>query len=274
MENLLADNFSGLVQFRLSSITGFFVLRGGGILRALESTSRGHLVARLPARIFALMHQRSNLEVSVFVLSEAMVSVYCSAFAFSSDSERRIERQELQGVLKDLADKEKTGFLRLVGPDGLVYLIIDEGTILTERFAERFGNVICGPAQVNALLDHVHENGSKLQVRAESSDTIAKKTEAVNDDLGRIRQLTLKKVSGLLFRSADGVKLSDDVLKDWELDPKAQFDVELETADGRMFQYKGRAGSSRLGNKVEVNGNMLKDMGVTEGDFVNVRPIL
>ena len=39
LENLLADRFAGLVQLRLSSITGYFILRDGNILRALESTS-------------------------------------------------------------------------------------------------------------------------------------------------------------------------------------------------------------------------------------------
>lgn len=274
LENLLADRFAGLVQLRLSSITGYFVLRDGSILRALESTSRGQLLARLPARIYGLMHQRSTVEVSVYVLPESMVSVYCSSFAFGTTMpDRRIERKELKRVLSDLEDKRQTGFLRVVGPDGFVFLVLDEGNIITERFASRYGDVVCGQAQVSSVLDHVHENGSRIFVRAESTDEIAKKTEAVNEDLGRIRQLTLKKASAL-FRSAEEVKLSEEVFREWGIDPKSQFEVELETADGRMHKYKCRSGSSRLGNRVEVHSNMLKDMGVSESDLVNVRPIL
>lgn len=273
LENLLADNFAGLVQMKLSSITGFFLLRGGNILRALESTSRG-LVARLPARIYGLMHQRSSVEVSTYVLSEAMVSIYCSSFAFTTTMpDRRIERKGLKRVLSELEDKKQTGFMRVVGPDGFAYLLVDEGTIVTERFAERYGEIVCGPAQVSAILDHVHENGSRVFVKAEEASEISRKTELVNEDLGRIRQLELKKASAL-FRSAEEVKLSEEVFREWGLDAKSQFEVELETADGRMFKYKCRSGSSRLGNRVEVHSNMLKDMGVSDGDLVNVRPII
>lgn len=274
LENLLADRFAGLVQLKLSSVVGYFILRDGNILRALETTSRGQLVARLPARIYGLMHQRATCEVSVYVLSEAMVSVFCSSFCFSvTMPDRRVERKELKRVLSDLEDKRQTGFIRVMGPDGFVFLLLDDGQIVTERFAERYGDIVCGPAQVSALLDHVHENGSRILVRAEEAGEISKKTEAINDDLARIRQLTLKKASAL-FRSAEEVKLSEDVFREWGLDPKSQFEVELETADGRMHKYKCRSGSSRLGNRVEVHSNMLKDMNAGEGDLVNVRPIL
>lgn len=274
LENLLADRFAGLVQLRLSSGVGFFVLRDGNILRALESTSRGQLLARLPARIYGLMHQRATVEVSVYVLSESMISIFCSSFAFATMMpDKRIERRELKRVLSDLEDKRQTGFMRVVGPDGFAYLLIDDGVIVTERFAERYGDIVCGPAQVSAVLDHVHENGSRVFIRAEEGSEIARKTEAVNDDLGRIRQLTLKKASAL-FRSAEEVKLSEEVFREWGLDSKSQFEVELETTDGRMHKYKCRSGSSRLGNRVEVHSNMLKDMNANEGDLVNVRPIL
>lgn len=275
LENLLADRFAGFVQLRLSAGTnGFFMLRDGNILRALESTSRGGLMARLPARIYGLMHQRPSVEVTVYVLSETMVSIYCSAFAFTTViPDKRIERKEIKRVLSNLEDKSQTGFMRVIGPNGMVYILVDEGEPVTERFAETYGDIVCGPAQVSAVLDHVHENGSRILVRAEESSEIARKTEAVNEDLGRIRQLTLKKASAL-FRSAEEVKLSEEVLRDWGLDAKSQFEVELETADGRMHKYKCRSGSSRLGNRVEVHSNMLKDMNVGEGDLVNIRPIL
>lgn len=274
LENLLADRFAGMVVLKLSSITGYFLLRDGNILRALESTSRGQLVARLPARIYGLMHQRSTVEVSVYVLSETMVSIFCSAFAFNTTvPDRRIEKRELKRVLGDLDDRRQTGFMRLVGPEGFVFLMVDEGTIVTEKFAARYGDIVCGKGQVSAVLDHVHEQGSRIFIRAEDSAEIARKTDAVNDDLSRIRQLTLKKASAL-FRSAEEVKLSEEVFREWGLDPKSTFEVELETADGRMHKYKCRSGSSRLGNRVEVHSNMLKDMGVSESDLVNVRPII
>ncbi len=274
LENLLADEFVGIVQMKLASATGYFVLRNGRILRALEGTSRGTLVARLPARIYALLRQRSTAEVSTFVMSEAMVSVLSTAFAFTTFMpDKRIEKKELKSVLSTLDSNKLTGFMRVNGPQGFTYLLVDEGEILTERFAEGYGDIVCGPVQVSAVLDHVYENGSRISIRAEKVDAIDRKSEEVDLDLSRIRQLTLKKASAL-FRSAEEAKLSEDVFREWGVDTKATFEVELETADGRMFTYKCKSGSSRLGQRVEVHSNMLKDMGVGEGDLVNVRPIL
>lgn len=274
LENLLADEFVGVVQMKLASATGFFVLRSGRILRALEGTSRGALVARLPARIYALLRQRSTAEVSTFVMSEAMVSVLSTAFAFTAFMpDKRIEKKELKTVLSNLDANKLTGFMRVIGPAGFTYLLLDEGEILTERFAEQYGDIVCGPVQVSAVLDHVYENGSRISIRAEKTEAIDRKSDEVDLDLSRIRQLTLKKASAL-FRSAEEVKLSEDVFREWGVDVKATFEVELETADGRMFTYKCKSGSSRLGQRVEVHSNMLKDMNVGEGDLVNVRPIL
>lgn len=274
LENLLSEGFVGIVQMKLASGTGYFVIRSGTILRALEGTSRGALLARLPARIYALLRQRSSAEVSTFVMSEAMVSVLATAFAFTSVmSDKRVEKRELPRILATLDSDRLTGFMRITGPAGARYLLVDEGEILTERFAEGYGDIVCGPAQVSALLDHVHENGSKVTIRAEGTEVIDRKSEEVNLDLARIRQLTLKKGS-TLFRSAEEVKLSEEVFREWGVDVKASFDVELETADGRMFTYKCKSGSGRLGHRVEVHSNMLKDMNVSEGDFVNVRPII
>lgn len=274
LENLLAEEFVGVVQMKLASATGYFVIRNGAILRALEGTNRGVLVARLPARIYALLRQRSTAEVSTFVLSESMVSVLATAFAFNTMmSDKRVEKRELPGILASLDSDRLTGFLRLNGPDGPRFLLVDEGEILTERFADNYGDIACGPAQVSAILDHVHENGSKVTLRAERTEAIDRKSDEVNQDLARIRQLTLKKGS-TLFRSSEEVKLSDEIFREWGVDVKATFDVELETADGRMFTYKCKAGSGRLGHRVEVHTNMLKDMSVSEGDFVNVRPII
>ena len=275
LENLLADEFVGVVQMKLAAATGFFVLRSGRILRALEGSNRGALVARLPARIYALLRQRSTAEVSTYVMSEAMVGVLATAFAFTPFMpEKKIDKKELKSVLSTLDSNKLTGFMRVVGPNNQpYYLLVDEGEILTERFAEGYGDIACGPILVSSVLDHVHEHGSRISIRAEKTEAIDRKSEEVDMDLSRIRQLTLKKASAL-FRSSEEVKLSEDVFREWGVDIKATFEVELETADGRMFTYKCKSGSSRLGQRVEVHSNMLKDMSVGEGDLVNVRPIL
>ena len=275
LENLLADEFVGVVQMKLAAATGFFVLRSGRILRALEGSNRGALVARLPARIYALLRQKSTAEVSTYVMSEAMVGVLATAFAFTPFMpEKKIEKKELKSVLSTLDSNKLTGFMRVMGPNNQpYYLLVDEGEILTERFAEGYGDIACGPILVSAVLDHVHENGSRISIRAEKTEAIDRKSEEVDMDLSRIRQLTLKKASAL-FRSSEEVKLSEDVFREWGVDIKATFEVELETADGRMFTYKCKSGNSRLGQRVEVHSNMLKDMSVGEGDLVNVRPIL
>ena len=274
LENLREDEFTGIVQLKLGSVYGFFVMREGATLRALESTSRGELLARLPARLYSLLHQRSTSEVSTFVLASSMVSVLSAAFGFGTPlADKRVERKQLARVLDDLKRDNQTGFMRVTGPDGVVFLIVSDGAIVTERFAENYGDIACGPDQVHAILDHVHENGSRVLVRAESAAILDSKTDDVEEDLGRIRQLQLKKASAL-FRSSEEVKLSEEIFREWGLDPKKPLEVELETADGRMFTYRCKSGSSRLGVRVEVHSNMLKEMSASEADLVNVRPIV
>lgn len=274
LANLIQDKFTGNVQIKLGNDLGFFIMGNGVILRALEGTSRGTLTARLPARIYALLRQRPIAEVSSFVLSEAMVSVMASSFAFTAFMpEKRIERRELKSVISNIESNRLTGFIRVVGPSGFIYLVLNEGEILTERFADRYGEIICGQGQVRSVLDYVHEQGSRIMIKAEKPEMINRKVEDATLDLSRIKMLTLKKTSSL-FRSAEEVKLSEDIFRDWGVDTKAVFDVELETADGRLYTYRCRSGNTRIGQRLEVHSNMLKDMNVNEGDSVNVRPIL
>lgn len=274
LENLREDEFTGIVQLKLGSVFGFFVMREGTTLRALESTSRGELLARLPARLYALLAQRATSEVSSFVLAPSMVSVLSAAFGYGTPiADKRVERKQISRVLDDLKRDNQTGFIRLTGPDGVVFLLISDGTIITERFADKYGDITCSADQVSAILDHVYENGSRVLVRSESTAALDSKTDEVEEDLARIRQLQLKKASAL-FRSSEEVKLSEEIFREWGLDPKKPLEVELETSDGRMFTYRCKSGSSRLGVRVEVHSNMLKEMNASEADLVNVRPIV
>lgn len=272
LENLLEDGFVGVVELQLASVTAYFVLRDGTIVRALEADKRGNIQPRLPARLYSLLHQKASAETSVYVMSEGICSILASSFAFSEFMpSKRIAPKELKGVLSNIESQGLTGFMIAYGEGEPSILLFEDGHILTERFAERYGDIVCGAGMVSTTLDQVHQNGSQLLIRGEKAEEISARIEASNADLARIRPMSLKKASAL-FRSAEEVKLSEDVFREWGLDPKSQFEVELETADGRMFSYKCKSGSTRLGTRVEVHSNMLKTMGVSEGEMVNVRP--
>lgn len=274
LENLLEDAFVGVVELKLSSVTAYFVLRDKTIVRALEADRRGNIVPRLPARLYSLLHQKSTADVSVFVMSEAIASILAASFAFSDFMpSKRIAPKELKNVLSNIENQSLTGYMIASSNGKNSTLLFEDGHILTERFAERYGDIVCGAGLVSATLDEVHQNGSQLLVRGEKADEISERIEASNQDLARIRPMSLKKASAL-FRSAEEVKLSEDVFREWGLDPKSQFELEIETSDGRMFSYKCKSGSTRLGTRVEVHSNMLKTMGVSEGDMVNVRPMI
>ncbi len=274
VDNLLGEQFVGCVQVKLGPSMGYLMIADGSILRCLESNSRGNLFPRLQERIFRLMRSRPSTEVSTYVLSETMTSLLGNSFAFNQYMpDSRIERKRLQSILTDLDIKQISGIVRLVGPEGLTHLLVEDGNILTERFAEGYGEIVCGATKVSSLLDHIHENGSRIMIRGDVGDNVRRKVQEAEDDLGRIRQLSLKKASAL-FRSAEEVKVSEEIFREWGLDPKAQIEVELETTDGRMHTYKCRTGSSRLGSQVEVLSKMLTDMNAEDKDYVNVRPII
>ncbi len=274
VDNLLAEQFGGCVQVKIGTSVAYFMVAHGSVLRCLEANSRGVLSPRNQERIFRLMRQRSSTEVSSFVLASSMVSLLSKSFAFGTYlSDSRIERTRLSTIMTDLDSKQISGVMRLVGPEGAVHLLLEGGTVLTERFAERYGDVVCGDKKVKSILDHVYKNGSRVTIMGDSDEVVDRKVGESEDDLGRIRQFSLKKASGL-FRSAEEVKVADDIFREWGLDPKGQIEVEIETGEGKMHVYRCRTGPSRLGNRIEVLSNMLKEMNVAENDGVNVRPII
>lgn len=271
--NLETDGFTGYLRLDMGGTDGLVFFTQGDVTRAMEFPTDGDPTVRLLPRVINLARQQAEVPASTFVTSSQIVMVLSSVFAFKPHfKDYQVKRKEMKKVLNDLEQGECSGILRMQGPDGRVFLLMDRGDLVTDRFTDTYGEVVCGAESVSSLLDYVHNNGSTIQVYAEKASEIELRKRQVEDDLEKIRQLIVKEKSGM-FRANDVVKVAEDIIRDWGIDVKQAFMVEVETGSGELFNYKCQAGR-KLGGYAEVHSNMVKSMGVQEGDLVNVRPIV
>lgn len=270
--NLESDHFTGYVRLDISGTEGLVFFSSGEVLRAIELPSGADPIVRLLPRVINLARQRMEVPASSYVMSPQIISVLSSVFAFKPKyKDYQVKRKEMKKVLNSLEQDECSGILKMVGPDGRVCLLMDRGNLVTDRFATNYGEVVCGAESVSSVLDYVHKNGSTIQVYAEKANEIDNLRRRAEDELEKIRQLIVKEKSGM-FRASDVVKVAEDIIRDWGIDIKQTFMVEIETGTGELFNFKCQAGR-KLGGYAEVHSNMLKTMSVNEGDLVNVRPI-
>lgn len=273
LTNLETDGFTGYVRLDLGGVEGYVFFSKGEVIRAVEFPDGGEVKVRMLPRVINLVRQRPEVPASSYVVSDQMVGVMANMFAFKPlYRDYQVKRKELKKVLDSLEQDESSGILRMLGPNGRVFVFMDRGNLITDRFTKRYGEIVCGPDLVGELLDYVHKNGSTIQVYAEKATEIDHQRRNVEDDLEKIRQLIIKQEAGM-FRAQDVVKVAEDIVRDWGLDVKATFTIEVETGDGQIFNYKCQGGR-KLGGYAGIHANMLKSMGLKDGDLVNVRPIL
>ncbi|MEW6279218.1 MAG: hypothetical protein AB1758_11375, partial [Candidatus Eremiobacterota bacterium] len=207
-----------------------------------------------------------------YVLSGRIVAVLSSMFAFKPlFIDYEVKRKELKKVLSKLEQDEYSGIMRVQLPDDAVYLLMERGTPVIDQFAKRYGDVLCGTEAVSNLLDYIHKNGSIIQVYVEKATEIEYRVRRIEEDLDKIKQLIVKNDAGFL-RAQDIVKVAEEIVRDWGFDQKSTFTVEMETASGQIFEYKCQSGK-KLAGYVGLHANMMKSMGLNEGDVINIRPL-
>lgn len=272
VENLEADQFTGYLQMDIGGVVGYVFFVRGAILRAIEIPRGGDPLVRMLPRLMTLVRQQATVETSCYVLSNPLVEVLSQMFAYKPlFKDYQVKRKELKKVLNDLEQDSYSGLLRVKGPEGRVFVLLDRGSLVTDRFTSQYGEVLCGSEAVGGLLDYVHNNGSTIHVHAEKATEIDNERRRIEEDLEKIRQLIIREKSGM-FRANDVVKVAEDIVRDWGIDVKQTFRVEVETDTGEMFEYKCQGGR-KLGGYAEIHSAMIKTLNVKEGDLVNVRPI-
>jgi len=272
LTNLEGDGFTGYVKLDLQDSSGLVFYSGGSMVRALEvdpasGSASVHLLPRFLNRI-----KNRELAVSTYVTSGQIVTVLGGIFAFQPlYLDYEVKRRELKKVLTTLETGEYSGIIKMASREGTHFLLMDHGELVTDRFSREYGQILCGTDAVSELLDYVHKNGATINVYAEKSQEIENRRRLKEEELEKIKQLIAKQ-DGTFFRAGDIVKVDEYIVREWGLDAKATFNIELETSEGELYEYKCQA-ARKMGGYAGLAPAMIKKMGIKEGDLITVRPV-
>jgi hypothetical protein len=272
LANLVEDGFTGYVKLDLQDSSGLLFYSEGNLVRAMEvdpasGSASVHLLPRLLNRV-----KNRDLAVSTYVTSAPIINVLGGLFAFQPlYLDYEVKRRELKKVLTDLESGEYSGIIKMASREGTYFLLINRGELVTDRFSREYGQVLCGTDAVSELLDYVHKNGATLNVYAEKATEIENRRRQKEEELEKIKQLIARQ-DGTFFRAGDIVKVDEYIVREWGLDAKTTFNVELETSDGDLYEYKCQA-ARKMGGYAGLAPAMIKKMGIKEGDLITIRPV-
>lgn len=270
--NLEQDGFTGYVKVGLQDTIGLVFYVEGALVRALEmNPASGSNDVHMLSRLLTRMKGR-DLIVSCYVMSDRIVQVLSGLFAFQTlYLDYEVKKRELKKVLSNLEAGEHSGFLRVTSQLGVQYLLFQAGEIVTDRFSWQYGEVLCGDRAVGELLDTVNKTGATVSVHAEKASEVELRRQERERELEKIKQVTAIKDAGF-FRAGDVVKVDEYVVREWGQDVKSVFNVEIETPDGQLYEYKCQV-AKRMGSNAGLAPAMLKKMGLREGDVLSIRPL-
>ncbi len=273
LANLEKDQFTGYVKIDFKESCGYVFFVQGNMMRAIEVENGSeavslHLVNHMLSRI-----KTKDYTVSTYVASAQMVNVLSGIFAFQPlYIEYEVKRRELKKVLDNLEQGKYSGLIKLSSMEGTCFLLVDNGELVADRFCREYGQVLCGAEAVKELLEYSYKNGATISVFAEKSDDIAARGRKREAELANIRQLIVKQEGGFM-RAKDVVQVEDYLLREWNIDTKSTCNVEIETPDGEFYEYKCKAGRGKMGGYAGLTSDMIKQMNLSEGDQISIRPI-
>lgn len=272
LTNLQTDAFTGYVLVRTADACCYIFMSGGQTDKAMsvDAASDDISVYRVDRMLNRL--RGKELMVSTFVLSARMVEVLSGLFAFQQQyNEYEVRRRDMNKVLEGLEASESTGIIKVATKDGAYFLLVSGGQLLNDRFSRQYGEIVCGTDEIKMHLDDIDKRGAMISVYAEKEEEIQARRIQKNNELEKIKEFMVK-LEGGMFRSADLVKVEDYVVREWDLDPKSTFTVEIETQDGTQREYKCQA-AKKMGNFAGITKKMMEEMNVAENDTIFIRPI-
>lgn len=269
--NLQADEFTGYVLIKTQESEAFIFMNGGQTSKAIDVNSASgtisvYYVERLLNRV-----RSKELLVSTYVLSSRMVKILSGFFAFQQQYiEYEVRRRDMNRVLESLESNKCSGIIKVATKKGVYYLLVSSGELLSDRFSRSYGEIVCGVDEIRVRLDDIDQMGAMISVYAEKDEEIENRRIQKDDELDKIKELYIKSESSF-FRGGDIVKVDEYVVREWGIDAKTTFNVEVETQDGDTYEYKCQAAKGR-NNLACVTKAMMEHMHVAENEMVFVRP--
>ncbi|MDO5297174.1 MAG: hypothetical protein Q4F00_11230 [bacterium] len=276
MMNLQNDGFTGYIKITNPASSSYIFMNGGQMGKAIDVNSdTGSMnvydVPRLMNRL-----RTKELTVSSFVLSSRMISVLSNFFTFQQHyKDYEVRRRDMTRVLEGLENGKSSGIIKVSTKNGVYAFLVTSGELLSDRFSRQYGEIICGIDELKVRLEEIEQYGAVISVYAEKDEEIENRRRQKDEELEKIRDVSIKLDGGFLssFRSSDIVKVDEYTLREWGIDAKATFTVEIETQRGELFQYKCQASGKRMNSYAGVSKAMMEHMKVAENDIVSIRPV-
>ena len=272
--NLAADSFTGYLKLDLESFQAYIFYVEGELEQILEvENATGAVSLQLEQRL--LNHIRINeIRCSTYVTSKRVAGVLTGIFAFQPlyvDYEAR--KRDMPRVLEKLQDGRYSGIIKFVTPEGMNYILVDNGEVVRDRFCSHYGDILSGSEAIDRLLNfEFGGTGATVSVLAERSEEIDSKRRAKEEVLEKIKTFVVKTDGGFL-RANDVVRVDNYIVREWNIaDVKSTFPVEIETQDGSLYEYKCQAGA-KFADRAGLTPAMMKKMGLVEGDTISIRPL-
>lgn len=272
--NLSNDGFTGYVKFTLDTSCAYFLYDSGSICQSLEIDNDTNLITmQKEERMINRLRMADTLTCSTYVTSKNIVSVLSGLFAVQPlyvDYEAR--KRDLPRVLEKLQSGGYSGLISMSTVEGTYYLAINKGDIIRDRFCYYYGEILCGNDGVDRLLNFEFDGDSAtVSVYVERAEEIENKKKIKEDELNKIKPFIVKSDGGFL-RANDVVRVDNYIIREWDVDARASFSVEIETTDGSVYEYKCQGGS-KFSDKAGLAPAMMKKMGLSEGDTIYIRPL-
>lgn len=271
LTNLEQQGFTGYVRLELYKVDGIIFYAHGTKVRAVEMDESNIRVHPLPRIINRL--KKKDVPTSTYVLSPRIVNVLSLNFAFQPlYLDYEVKERELKKVMGTLETDAYTGLIEVVSKDGTSYLLIDQGELVTDFFAQEFGQIIAGTEAVSKFLDFVSKEGATINIYAEKQEEIDAKKKQIDEELEKIKQLIVKEEKGFsIFKASDVFWIDEYIIQEWGIRNVKSLNLELETPEGVIHRVKAQP-SRKLGGYISAVGNNLKRYKLSEGDLVSVKP--
>ncbi len=272
LENLQNDGFTGYVLISTPDSQSYIFINGGQMDKALDiDSASGAITVYYVPRLLNRVRNKEIL-VSSYVVSSRIVNVLSGMFAFQQQyAEYEVKRREMNKVLESLASDHCSGIIKVSNREGTYFLLVSGGALLTDRFSRYYGQIVCGVDEVKERLDDIDSRGATITVYAEKDEEIENRRMQKDDELERIKELMVRVESGF-FRGGDIVTVDEYIVREWSIDAKLTFNVEIETSNGDLYEYKCKA-AKKMGGYAGVTKAMMENMHVQENESIYVRPI-
>lgn len=272
--NLSNDGFTGYVKLDLENSSAYVFYDSGAVAQVLEVDNATGLVSlQLEQRLLNRI-KLDEIKCSSYVTSKRIVNVLTGIFAFQPlYIDYEVKKRDMPRILEKMQDGGYSGLMKLSTREGTYYLAVDNGEVVRDRFCYNYGEILSGTEAVDRILNFEFDSdGATMSVYAERVEEIDIKRSAKEEELEKIKTLIVKSDGGFL-RAKDVVKVDNYIVREWNIaDVKSTFSVEIETPDGSLYEYKCQAGS-KFGDRAGLTPDMMKKMGLAEGDNISIRPL-